>query len=192
MPEPLRCEYQVDSRYRISRVGETWNAFARENKAPELTTGVIGRSLYDFIADEESRHLYGLILSRVRETSHPSRFSFRCDSPVLRRFMEMTIHPEGAGAFLFSSVTVRTESRAAVALLDAETPRTEERLPICGWCKKVFLPKATWVEVEEAVSALGLFDNASLPELTHTICPACDDAVRQANGLNGGGRTPEA
>jgi hypothetical protein len=43
---------------------------------------------------------------------------------------------------------------------------------MCGWCKRVSV-RNTWVEVEDAVLELRLFEREVLPDLTHGICPGC-------------------
>ena len=44
---------------------------------------------------------------------------------------------------------------------------------MCAWCKKADV--GGWVEVEEAVRRLQLFDQARLPRITHGVCPACKE-----------------
>lgn len=48
---------------------------------------------------------------------------------------------------------------------------SNELLQMCSWCKRVALPD--WVEAEEAVSRLKVFETELLPRITHAICPAC-------------------
>lgn len=57
-----------------------------------------------------------------------------------------------------------------------EVERTDAMLIMCGWCKKVALPDDRWVEVEEAVKVLQLFDAPRLPRISHGICRECLDA----------------
>jgi hypothetical protein len=43
---------------------------------------------------------------------------------------------------------------------------------MCGWCKRVAIGDA-WMEVEDAVSELRLFERKVLPDISHGICPDC-------------------
>ena len=63
----LIFRYRVDARDRLVFVDPLWLAFARENGAADLTEQrVIGRSLWDFVADAETIRLYRELHARVR------------------------------------------------------------------------------------------------------------------------------
>lgn len=182
------CDYFVDAEDRITHVTPGWQAFARENAAGERLSAdrVIDRPLFDFIGDSETRLLYGIILRRVREGGSPITVPFRCDGPEVRRFMELRIRHAGHGALHFSGRLLREERRPAVAILDAEAERSREIVQMCGWCKQVKIGDA-WVEVEQAVADLNLFDDLPLPRLSHGMCPACDLRLRAELQLEHGG-----
>lgn len=101
---------------------------------------------------------------------------FRYDGPVCRRFMKMFVESLDAGALEFRSVLLREDERPRMDLLDPAFPRTEELLTVCAWCKKVNV--AGWVEVEDAVRHLRLFERARLPRVTHGVCAACKAAFK--------------
>ena len=54
---------------------------------------VVGRRLWDFIEDLETRHIYQLLHERVRTRGGPVRLSLRCDAPEHRRLLELSISP---------------------------------------------------------------------------------------------------
>jgi hypothetical protein len=153
---------QVDAEDRITFVDANWVSFAAENAAPALTLEAVkGRLLWDYIADQTSRHLY----------QSPVSVPFRCDGPDCRRFMNMFIVSLEAGAVEFHTVLLRAESRPRVDLLDPDFPRTDKFIIMCAWCKKV--QAVEWLEVEEAARQLHLFEQPRLPQITHGVCPAC-------------------
>jgi hypothetical protein len=161
-------------------VDQAWISFARENDAPELAPDlVLHRSLWEFIAAKETRHLYSIMVSRVRETGEPITIPFRCDAPDRRRFMEMGISLLSDGVVQFNTRVLRQEARDSILLLDPRANRVSELLTLCSWCKKALLPEQGWVEVEEAVASLSLFDGSLLPQLTHGVCPMCSEAIHQ-------------
>ena len=169
--------HRIDEADTITRVSDNWLQFAEENLAsiscsPE---NVVGRSLWDFVQDKETRHLYEMILTRARNTDRTYRFPFRCDAPHKRRYLEMTVVPLKEGAVEFKSEILREEEREPVELLDKDLERTEDLVKICSMCKKIALPDNRWVEVEEAVACLDLFGKPRLPRLSHGICPPCFD-----------------
>ncbi|MGC8827572.1 MAG: PAS domain-containing protein, partial [Anaerolineae bacterium] len=176
--DPRLFVYQIDAGDVITTVNDAWDEFALENEAPHLTgQGVIGRSLWDFIAGEETRHLYRILFQRVREGKRPISIPFRCDAPDCRRYMEMQMIPDNAGGITFANRVLRVERRPAVRLLEQGAPRSPDFVTMCGWCKRVRLPDDRWVEVEEAIRVLHLFDERAVPQISHGICPECHDRV---------------
>lgn len=166
--------YVIDSTDRIVAANAEWFDFARENGAGWLTSdAVLGRPLWDFITDPETRMLYREMVKGVREQSRAQMVPFRCDSPDRRRFMELTISKNPDGALLFLSRVVREESREPIPFLAPGIARGDSVLVMCGWCKKVRVGAEQWVEVEAAVKALDLFDAPRLPRISHGICSVC-------------------
>lgn len=183
--------YRLDPLDRIVHVNRAWLSFAARNESEALTPeAVLNRPLWDFIADGETRQVYRMILTRVRSSGKEVRIPFRCDSPGLRRFMEMEIAPLAEGAVEFRCKLLRAERRLPVALLDPAVDRSSEFLQICGWCKRINLD-GEWVETEEAVKRLDLFGAEKLPRLTHGICPDCHAiAMREIERTKGEGDGP--
>jgi hypothetical protein len=166
--------YVLDAEDRVTAVDEAWNAFAVAEGAPQLTRGrIIGRPFAASIADAHTREICGLLFHAARQTGRQMVVPFRCDSPTVRRFMQLTIQPRSGGVLCMSTSLLREEPRPAVALLDDTAPRGEDLVRICGWCKRVPLPGGEWVEVEHAMRELGLLERSTLPRLSHGICPAC-------------------
>jgi hypothetical protein len=105
--------------------------------------------------------------------------------------MELEVFPLVDGTVEFQSRSLAEESRQPQAILDPEQPRSEEFVRVCSWCKKVDVG-GQWVEVEEAVSHLGLFDQALLPQLTHGICLDCHTQMIEIIHARGGEANQEA
>lgn len=170
--------YRIDPRDIITFVNPEWDRFAAENASPEAASDrILSRSLWDFIADETTRHLYRDMLKGVR-TGRRLRFPFRCDSPDCRRFLELDARHLDDGAVEFQVRTLALEPRAPQPILDGGVKRREPYLRMCGWCKKV--PDGDgWVEIEEAVAKMKLFDEGALPAVSHGICEGCDQKMRR-------------
>lgn len=175
-----------ETRYRLDRedvlrsVSGSWDDFARENDAPHLSgVAVVGRSIWDFIAGEEVRHLSGLLFSAVREEERPVTVPFRCDAPGIRRWMTLTIEPVSAsgGGLDITVRSVGEESRTPARVLDVHARRTGATLRVCAWCKRARLGEDDWSEIEEAVERYGLFGSEKVPTISHGICPECRERV---------------
>lgn len=169
--------YRVDERDRLIFVNEAWQEFARENGVSITRENVLNHSLWDFVADETTRILYQDLLKRVRGEGSV-HFTFRCDSPWCRRFMQMAIRCPEDKHVEFETRCLHEEPREPLPLLDMQIPRSEEFLRVCAWCKKVEL-EGTWVEVEAAIDTLKLFERENLPRLTHGVCPECYWQIRR-------------
>jgi len=172
--------YHINKEHRIVFLNDNWQSFADQNSASNLTRhAVLNESIFTFISDESCRHLYQMLIERCRKEQQALSLSFRCDSPAKRRFMFMKVTPLTKGSIGFESCVVREEARNPVQLLDSKQKRSDEFVKICSWCKKIKVDDYFWVEVEEAIEHLGLFSASLFPELTHGICPACFEYVRE-------------
>jgi hypothetical protein len=171
--------YRIDARDQVNFVTADWLAFAKDNEAQHLSAETVqGESLFSFIDDSETRHLYKSIIDKVRRTQASVTVPFRCDSPGLRRFMVLHISPLPHGAIQFEGRLIREEPREHVPLLDADSARNGELIVSCSWCKRIEVDGA-WLEVEEAVRRLELFHEPLLPQITHGICGDCLETFRQ-------------
>ncbi len=169
---------QVDAKDRFTFVDENWVAFAVENGRPDLTAeNVTDTSLWDHVTDRNTRQFYRIFMTKVRQTGRPLQLPFRCDAPACRRFMEMNILGLGGGGLEFRSLLLREESRSQVALLDRGFPRSPGLIVMCAWCKKVRTSR--WLEAEDAVRELKLFDRETLPRVSHSICPECSRVLTE-------------
>ena len=169
-----RYTYAIDKNDLITEVSDAWLEFAVSNGADNLRReDVVGRSLWDFLSSRDTVNLYGQLLSKVRETGETISIPFRCDSPKLRRFMQITISPAEDGGLQLCSELVSEEEREHQQLMDANAPGDGDLLKMCSWCKQIELEPGRWVEVEEAVSELRLFEQSSIPAISHGVCPGC-------------------
>src|SRR3569623_894919 len=156
-----RIDYCIARRDHITAVNDAWRDFAIELGAAELAYDtVVGRSLWSYVTDTETLHLYQQMLRRLRTIRQSIRVPFRCDAPALRRYMELDMTVADDFCVCFMAESVRREPRAPVALLDDSHTRRDGLLRMCSWCKKVELDDKTWADVEEAVKRLRIFDQA--------------------------------
>ena len=171
--------YRVNAEDRIDHVSSEWLDFARENDASDLySEAVIGQPIFQFVSNEETRHLYEMILDRVRTSGNEVVVPFRCDSPSVRRFMELEVSPGPDGHVRFQGRIVREEKRQPVLLLDSSINRDDDFLKVCSWCKRV-QAEGEWLEVELAVERLELFNRQRLPQISHGICEDCGVSLRR-------------
>jgi len=171
--------YRVNADNVIESVDSGWISFAQENQASHLSPeAVIGQPLFRFITGTETQYLYQVIIERVRSNQRKAVIPFRCDGPSHRRFMVLEISPGTKRQVQFTVRTTRQDERKRVSLLDPLVNRTDEYLLICSWCKRVDVA-GNWLDVELAVKQLELFNETSLPQITHSICNDCYDWMQR-------------
>jgi len=171
--------YQIDNNDRIVSVSSNWCSFAKANDSvvsQNLET-VLGHELWEFIQDIETRHLYKEVLKRARCGVHAGNIPFRCDSPTERRYLELQIDVLPDKSINFSSIILRVEPRHPISLLDIKTPRSTEFVTICSMCKKLKVAADKWLEIEDGLKYLRLFETEKMPQLTHGICGGCYQKV---------------
>jgi hypothetical protein len=176
----LNVAYRIDSTDCITTVSEGWVSFAMANGGKRLLPpGILGTSLWPWIVDPTTRQVYRSLLTRVRKGADAVRFQFRCDGPDRRRLLQMQITVAASDDVDFQTTILRNQPRAEVGLMDPATLRSDALLTICGWCMRVPV-SGKWLEIEEAVSALGLLEASTMPHLSHGMCPACYNTMLTA------------
>ncbi len=174
--------YRIDADAKLVWVGGGWEAFALENEAPTIADrSILGESLWRFVNGVETRHVYEMMFEKIRRDRTAVIVPFRCDSPDMRRYMELRIGLASSSGDELELVAVllRTEPRPSAPLLEPRGSRSRELLGICSFCKRVEVMAADWVEVDEAVSRLELLAAANLPNLSHGVCPDCRSRVQE-------------
>jgi hypothetical protein len=171
--------YRVDAADRLVGFNAGWPAFANANRGGDLLpASLLGRSLWDFIADATTSHLYHVMTERLRNSGPRICFRFRCDAPARRRLLAMEMTSEGMGGIRFCVDSVLEEARQSIPLLEPDFPRDERFITMCGWCKQLRLSTGAWAEIEMALEMLGLLGDASpAPAISHGICPPCHRAI---------------
>lgn len=166
--------YRIDARDEIVWVNDAYDAFACANGADDLAEHSLGESLWTFVSGAETGVIWRDIVAEARR-GRTVTVPYRCDSPGLRRFLQMTVAPLGEGGIEFTSLLKRYEVRAPEALLECAPNGEGEPLRSCSWCRRFDV--GDWVEVEEAVHRLDLL-GAPSPRITHAMCAECSERVR--------------
>lgn len=180
------CKYRVDSNDRLTWVDAWWLAFARENGGRNLTDvdRILDRSLWDFFADAATTQLYAKVHSHVRRSGNSVVLPVRCDSATMRRQTQLTISLQSSGDLLYEATLLWAKPQGPFPLLDSTRPSSQKQLIMCSCCKRGHLrPYGVhndWTEVEDLSQRVNLFQEASLPEVSYTVCPECEAALAAA------------
>ncbi len=170
--------YCVDASDTIVAVDEWWLAFAKENNTTDLDEpSVVGKSLWSFIADYATQKLYKEIHRFVRVTGNPITVPFRCDSPTLRRYMQLTITQRENQQLAYESILLRAVPSRRLSVLDPSEERSAAFLTMCSFCKRSLIEPAGWLEMENIAIKLRMYRKQTVPELRYTVCPECEDQL---------------
>lgn len=165
-------KYWIDGNDVITEVNREWFTFAAENDAKDAF--VVGQSIWKFISGRDTKYLFTLILQKARKTSRIFHFPIRCDSPTIRRFMDMTVRQAAPGRLEVSFRTTRTEPIHRPSSVSSPVKASPKGIvPMCSWCNRIKTAKDTWDEIEEAAQVLGLLEKLPAPSFSHTICDDC-------------------
>lgn len=167
--------YIIDAADRVIHLDEDWVKCARETGREDLAPGrILGRSIWSFLHGIETVHLYRLLVRRVRRGAQIEfRLVVKVGGDVQLRRMKMQAIGGGESVVFESSLIDVSESEATPPLSSGDGESPEALLIVCSWCDRLKLPDETWVEVEQAVSRLGLFERETPPKLTHGVCEDC-------------------
>ena len=182
--KPPPVMYRLGPDNRIISLNEAWTVFAEQNSGFQLDVAhVIGQSIMSYISGDETKHLYETVFNKVRQIGKPIVIPFRCDAPEERRFMKLCISPSPDDFQSLNCVCTRikSEQRPPNRLLHLATPRSDDLLIMCSWCKRV-KADGTWVEIEAAIERMGLFYTKTLPRISHGCCETCLEHLYKSIG----------
>ncbi|TWU14979.1 hypothetical protein Pla52o_55160 [Novipirellula galeiformis] len=172
--------YCVDQKDVIVCINDWWLAFAKENHSAELNElTVVGKSLWEFIVDEPTRTLYKEIHNWVRMSGTPITIPFRCDSPVLQRYMQLTINRAANGGLRYESALIRALPQRHLSVFEPSQPRTKAFLTMCSFCKRTLIEPSGWLEMENIAIKLQMYETQTVPGLHYTVCPECASQFQQ-------------
>jgi hypothetical protein len=166
----------LDDRDRIVEVCQTWNRFARANDGDGcLDHEIVNRNIREFIRGEATLMLLDTLIMQVRRLGKQLERPYRCDSPHMKRFMEMRIDRDGERVRFVHRV-VRTEPVAVPVRFGFDRRGSMNRIVRCSMCNRVQVHCA-WMEADDACAS-GYISGQQL--VIYGVCPGCADAVRLA------------
>lgn len=176
---PQTYVYRINQDNEIVYVSSNWFLFWKENSMGENwdSEKLLGNPIINFISGDEAKYIYQVLYNRVRAKKKSIAFPFRCDSSDKRRYCELEVVPLENDEIEHISKIKKEEVRPPVRLLDVNASRSNEMLRMCSVCKKIALSEGEWVEVEDAIIGLKLFEKEPLPEITHGLCKPCYDIM---------------
>lgn len=169
--------YRLDSRDRIIEVSGGWDRFACDNGAEELANeSVIGMPLRSFISGDVTRMFIDTMHARARMSGRPMTVPYRCDSPGVKRFMEMSL--EAIGSDLVSTHRLLAEQvlpRALVFRIAADG-RPHSWTKRCSMCNRLSMPDGRLVEPDEFAETESA--DGQTVGVIYFVCPECKNRIQ--------------
>lgn len=179
--EKPRYRYCVDAHDVIIAVDPWWLAFAKENGAAELTADcVLGTSLWNYIDGGAVQRIYRDLHERLRASGRSAVLPYRCDSPTVRREMQLKVTPAQDGRLWYESVIVRATPIPYLRFFDAAVARSDAVLTVCSQCRRALLEPDGWIDLSAANDRLRTAQRRGPPNLRNSLCPDCSAVVDAA------------
>jgi hypothetical protein len=177
-PNDSDVSYRLDDQDRIVEVNSNWDRIARENDGEAVVADrILGTKLYAHVTDEPSRMYVWTMLDSVRKLFRPSVKLYRCDSPDLKRHMEMTILPESGGGLLVKHRLIRIEKMPLRVRFISQAGGHPPLVLRCTMCVKLKI-EGVWLAPDATVLA-GVSQSDGASRVAYSICEDCRDAARR-------------
>lgn len=167
--------YWVDSDDVIVDVSSDWDEFALENGGlAVLREHVVGEPLFRFITGDPTRMLTDTLLQRVRYGGNELTRSYRCDSPEVKRFMEMTVVPDEENVLRLHHKVLKVEPIEPAVVFEFGGHLLTNTVARCSMCNRVSV-QGQWQECDEAMRQGHLKSNGGV-RVIYSVCGDCQAA----------------
>lgn len=165
--------YTLDQKQRIIGLDGPWDEFYQENGGAGLSfTEIEGQSIFRYVTGDHTRMWLQSIIQLVMAGGKPVERPYRCDSPEMRRYMQMRVVPAGPGTMTFEHHLLSMEPREKTVDIHYGGVFTRKDLRMrCSVCGRIRL-EGRWLEPE-----LGVSGNGNKVMVTYTVCESCSEAV---------------
>jgi hypothetical protein len=171
--------YAIDEIDRLVEASQAYYDFAAQNDFPGAGS-CLGKPLWDCVSDNTTRLVQKSLVRRVRRSGRTLTLPFRCDGPSVRRELTLEIGRRAETSWIqFSAAIVSEVQRPRQVLLDLGQERSDRNITMCSWCDRFMVDRA-WVEIEQAVSDLGLTSGRDLPGISYALCDRCGGMLSRA------------
>lgn len=134
---------------------------------------VIGLPLRAFISGDVTKMFMDTMLTRVRLTGKPAVIPYRCDSPGIKRFMEMSLEAIGTEVFSEHRILAERPMPRHTNFRVAAHNKSCRMIKQCSMCSRFANPGGEPVEPEVA----GISSDEPL-NIIYFICAECRGRVQ--------------
>lgn len=168
MSSNIEVSYVVDNDDLIVDISQDWEAFANDNDAKNLDkANVLGKPLFQYISGDTTRMFVWSLFNNARMLRKQYVKNYRCDSAMLKRYMEMTITPSDNGILEISNRILATEAKK----YRTEIVYYQSRIRRCSMCNRLN-HNDDWSEADELVET-GVLESEKNIYVIYTVCDSC-------------------
>jgi hypothetical protein len=167
--------YELDAQNRIVGLSPNWERTAAAGGAGDglARERIVGESFFRFLAGAPTRMFHEAVFQAVRLTRQSRRIAYRCDTPELRRTLDMVIIPSVDGGLRIEHHVTSAEPRGQHAHTPERLTQHARRVGLwhrCAVCLKLNAPgRATWLEPDGLEAQL----TAQNAKVQYTVCRHC-------------------
>ncbi len=166
--------YTLDGDDTIVEVTGSWDSFALANSGSSVvSSNVLGKKLDRVVSGDAALMFVRTMILSARTLNRPVYRTYRCDSPELRRFMEMTVLPLGQRSVrvvhrqLYCEPVVHQVPMEG--MLSAGSGNYVKR---CSMCNRI-RTQGIWSEADAAVEEGRVVPSANPLKVIYGVCPDC-------------------
>lgn len=179
-PTDMNLTYTIDGDDKVVETAGDWERFARKNSGSDnLIHSVLGTSLWDHITDTTTTQIYRSLFTAIRSLNKKVSFPLRCDSPKVKRYLQLTLTPSDDGAIRINSKLVQTEPIQTSSIKGLRVEKGDHFLTICSWCNKLKSDDNNYFEIETFISNHPEIMVVENLQITHGICRQCECSMEE-------------
>ena len=186
----LQLSYWLDDDNIIRRVNDHWDqAMDSQNWSDRASANrIVGKLLSEFICDDVTRMYVATMIESVRVIPHTSFRPYRCDTPDMKRFMQMIITPEDNGWIRISHELLRIEPLEKPVTFSTVTEFSPlrqyknnqtihfVRCSICNRLQRYGNRDNTWYEADSLIARSHALSESL--KVIYGVCLDCPDKLR--------------
>ncbi|MDK2792967.1 MAG: hypothetical protein PWQ25_1830 [Deferribacteres bacterium] len=115
------------------------------------------------------------IFDNVRVKNKAFSTTYRCDNDNYIRLFRLDIIPLDSSKIKLEHTLI--DQRQRVTSLE-NFKQSSRIVTMCAWCNKI-LCNDQYVEIDEAVNNLKLFEDEGIPKFSHGICDSCKSVLEK-------------
>jgi len=174
MDDDFTTSYRIDDCDCIYEVGGIWQTIDEHNQSEDVCElpSLNGKSVFEQFGDAETRMIYAKIFERVRASEKAVHFQIHCDELQLIRILEARILPLSDAHLEVGFRVLNEQVRDASVILE-KCGVEQSFITMCSYCGDLKDSDGKWEALERKVTSIDIFSEASLPKISHGMCPDC-------------------